>query len=88
MEKQKGNINLIIILIIAVAIIMGVYLVQQRTNYLPKASINPSTSNPATTSSAIQNDNCLMVTSNQLDQTDLDALDKDLSQNDQDLANF
>lgn len=74
--KEKGVAQVIIILLIMVGIAVGVYLVQQRTNLLPKAAA-PS---PA------QSDLETLMTD--LDNTNIDAMDNELMQNDTDAASF
>lgn len=47
---QKGGIALILlIIIIAAGLLIGVYLVSQKTNLFPKASTTPSSSEPNVT---------------------------------------
>lgn len=93
MTNQRGNIPLVVIIIvIVVGLIIGVYLVQQRTNLLPKAkSPKPSpyqatqVTPPAQT---IQNDGDLTRVGQELDNENLDVIDAQLTQNDNDLGSF
>lgn len=79
MRKQRGNMQLVIIVILLVGLMVGVYLVQQRTNILPNAS-SPS--------QTIQTDGDLMKIASDLDYENVDSLDQQLSQNDNDLNAF
>lgn len=91
--NQKGNVLLIIILIIIViGLVLGVYLVQQRTNLLPKAKSPKPSPYQATqvTPSAqpIQNDGDLTRVEQELDNENLEVIDAQLTQNDNDLGSF
>ena len=90
--NQKGNILLVIILIIiVVGLVLGVYLVQQRTNLLPKAkspiqkTYQPT---PPPAKQTIQNDGDLMRVGDELDGENLEVIETQLIQNDNDLASF
>lgn len=93
MRNQRGNIPLVVIIIvIVVGLIIGVYLVQQRTNLLPKAkspgqpAYQPTqVTQPAQT---IQNDSDLTRVGQELDGENLDVIDAQLTQNDIDLNSF
>lgn len=89
MRNQRGSIQLVIVVILVlVGLVVGVYLVQQRTNILPKAaSPNPQTYQP-TSSQTIQTDGDLMKTSDNLDSLNVDGIDSALNQNDSDLNTF
>jgi hypothetical protein len=93
-DNQKGNIQLIAAIVIILGVLVGGYLVSQRTNYLPKAGYNSNnwgnsysskTQSPVT-GQAIKNDDQLMQASQDLDNQNLDQLDKDLNQNTSDAA--
>lgn len=89
MRNQRGSIQLVIIgILLLVGLVVGVYLVQQKTNFLPKAAVpNPSTSQSAS-SQTIQNGSNLTKASTDLDNTDLGSIDNVLNQNDIDASNF
>lgn len=72
--------RLIVFIIIIVGIVSGVYLVQQRTNFLPKASSPYKT--------AINNVSDLDKTLNELGSTDVNQLDKGISDNNSDASAF
>lgn len=80
MRNQKGNLQLIVLIIILLAVGAGVYLVQQRTNILPKAYDN----NVQT----INNVSDLNKTFNELEGTNINQLDQMLEKNNSDTATF
>lgn len=84
--NQKGNMQLIVFLIIMVGIIVGVYLVQQRTNFLPKAS-GPYNAYQ-NTNQTINNTNDLDKNLNELESIDINQLDKGISENNSDAYSF
>lgn len=93
MTNQRGNIPLVVIIIvIVVGLIIGVYLVQQRTNLLPKAKSPKPSPYQATqvtpTAQPIQNDGDLMRVGQELDRENLEVIETQLTQNDNDLASF
>lgn len=85
--NQKGNMQLIVVVIIIMAVIIGVYLVQQRTNFLPKAS-SPATTSQNTGGQTINNANDLDKNLNELESTDINQLDQGLSENSSDASSF
>lgn len=91
--NQKGNVlPIIILIIIVIGLILGVYLVQQRTNLLPKAKSPKSSPAQATRVTPpyqpIQNDGDLMRVGQELDKENLEVIDSQLTQNDNDLGSF
>lgn len=87
MKNQRGNMQLVIILVL-VGIVIAVLLVQQKSNILPKAATPESTINQTDSSQVIQNDSDLTKTSDSLDNTDINIIDSSLNQNDTDSSNF
>ncbi len=98
-KNQKGNIALIIILVIAIAAIVGgLYLIKQRTSFQPQASAPSETYNntantnqpaPRTAAEApINSEEDLDRTLSELDNTNPNQLDQALEQNDSDAAAF
>lgn len=85
--NQKGNMQLIVALIIIVAIITGVYLVQQRTNFLPKAS-SPYNTYQNTSNQTINNPSDLDKTLNELESTDVNQIDQGLNENNSNASSF
>lgn len=85
---QKGNVQLVIILIIiVVGLVLSVYLVQRRTNIFPKAAAPTPTytnTNQTTQQSSIKNDSDLLGAASDLDNTDLNTTDSELNQNNSD----
>lgn len=88
MRNQRGNMQLLIILLAVVGIVAGVYLVQQKTNFFPKAAAPSSNINRTVSTQAIQNDSDLTAASVDLDSIDLNSIDNSLNQNDSDASNF
>lgn len=88
MRNQRGNMQLAAVVILIVGVLVGIYLVQQRTNLLPKAASPGRYTYQPTPSQNIQNDNDLVKTSNELDDKNIDSLDQQLGQNDNDLNTF
>lgn len=88
MTNQRGNLQLVIILVVlVVGLILGVYLVQQKTNLLPKAApATPITQLDQTTS--IKNDSDLMQASSDLDNENLNSIDSGLNENNSDATSF
>lgn len=84
MTNQKGNISLVVIIVVIVGLLVGVYLVQQTTNLLPRAK-SPGQS-PST--QAIQSSSDLTRVGQELDGENLEVIDSQLSQNDSDLNSF
>lgn len=78
-KNQKGNV-LLVLLIIIMAVVVGVYLVGQKTNLFSKTGTN--------TLNSIQNDSELKGATAELDNTNMDAIDSELGQNDADLSSF
>ncbi|HLD01775.1 MAG TPA: hypothetical protein VJC10_02765 [Patescibacteria group bacterium] len=75
--------QLIVVVIIIVAVITGVYLVQRRTNFLPKASMPSYTSGQSINSASDLDKNL-----NDLENTDINQLDQGLSENSSDASSF
>ncbi|GEM_PF-2590558 len=55
--SQKGFVHILLIILLLVGLVVGVYLVQQRTNLLPKAAISKPTG-PETSLTLISKDEC------------------------------
>lgn len=96
-KSQKGIIQILIIILVLVAIAAGVYEIQKNTDFLPKAAPLKKETNlqptiPVGTAGSeqtiIRNGKDLQTTLNDVDNTDIDAIDQDLSQNDADAASF
>lgn len=83
--KEKGIAQIIIILLIVAGIAAGVYLVQQKTNLLPKAAA-PKSENVVVRPSPAQSDLETLMTD--LDNTNINEMDNELMQNDIDAASF
>lgn len=96
-KGQKGISQILIIILILVAIAAGVYQIQKNTNFLPKAApLKKETSLQQTIpvqtarsgQTIIRDGKDLQTTLNDVDNTDINAIDQDLSQNDADSASF
>ena len=85
LRQEKGIAQIIIILLIVAGIAVGVYLVQQKTNFLPKAAA-PKSGNVVIRPSPAQPGLEILMTD--LDNTNIDEIDKELMQNDIDAASF
>ena len=83
MKNKKENKNLLYALLIGTAIIIGVLVVKQGTNLLPKAQ-TPS----QYPYQQIKNNNDLSQASADLDKETFGEIDKGLGQNDSDLTSF
>jgi hypothetical protein len=87
MTNQKGSLQLVVVVIIVLGVLVGGYLVSQRTNFLPNAKNNNQTfwQTPHKVNEpkvdAINNDTDLMETADLLESEDIDKMDNDLMQN-------
>lgn len=87
--NQKGFMQWLVIVIVLVGLVVGVYLVQQRTNLKPKASeYVPVNTYQSTQDASIQDDSDLMKELDDLESVNVDADDDVLTQNDADLDSF
>lgn len=94
--RQTGIAQVIIIIIVLLGLVAGVYLVQQQTNFFPKAASPKKVENmkknvpgdEAKKGQEIKNKSELGDTLKDLDTTDIDGLGKELSENDIDAASF
>lgn len=75
-KKQIGNIQIIVLVILVMGVLSGIYLVQQRTNLLPKAfSPRYLWTAPSPTPSTINNDQDLKRVLMELESTNVDLID-------------
>ena len=77
--NQKGIAQLILLVIIVGALIVGVYLVKQKTNLLPKASSPYGT---------INTEKDLERTQSELNSVDTNQLDQGINENASDASGF
>lgn len=100
-KGQKGIAQILLIIIILVGIAVGVYLVQQNTDFFSDASSKKKevsqfkknipgqeAKKGKASQEEIKSGNDLKNVLGDLDNTDLNALDKELSQNDSDASGF
>lgn len=84
MINQKGQIQLVIAAIVIVGLLVAVYLVQNRTNLLPKAG-EPENTTQLPAPLVIQNDEDLTKVSDELDAIDVDSVNSEAQQLDTNL---
>lgn len=102
MSKQRGFTQLVIVLVVLLAIAAGVYLVQQETHFIPLA-VSPKPTVPPvenltrkvrtltptpTVLPTFEDKTDLESGLKELDNSDIDSIGNNLSQNDQDAATF
>ncbi len=79
-NSQKGAIQLVVLAVLILGAVSGIYLVQQRTNLLPKA-FSPKNLwiAPSSSPSQINNDQDLKRVLMELETTDVDLIDIDIT---------
>lgn len=88
---QKGNIQLILVIILMAALVLVVFLVQKRTNITPKAS---DTNTPFTyqqpASDVIESDEDLVEALSDLEEANvnMNVVENEIKRNDTDLVAF
>jgi hypothetical protein len=82
-NSQKGNMQLLVLIIIVFAALVGVYLVQQRTNFLPKAGFDQST-----TYQSINSSGDLDKALNDVNSADLNQVDQGINQTGSDASSL
>ncbi len=85
-STQENNHQLLILFIIIVAIMVGVYVANQKTAFLPNAA--PLGANTYDQGQAVQNDSDLMKLQRDLDGTNVNTIDSGLKQNSNDMSFF
>lgn len=79
-NSQKGAIQLVVLAVLILGAVSGIYLVQQRTNLLPKAfSPRNLWTFPSSSPSQINNDQDLKRVLMELESTDVDLIDMDIT---------
>lgn len=97
-KEQKGIAQILIIVLILVGIAVGVYLVQQNTDFFSDAASKKKevSQSQKTVPGQVAKKGEIEIKSGQdlqkvltdLDNTDINAMDQELSQNDSDAASF
>jgi hypothetical protein len=101
-NSERGLVQVILVLVLVVGLAGGLFLVSQKTNvFAPKASepkatalpkltplSKPTSSHESGPSGQINSKTDLEVTTQELDSTDVDAMNSDLSQLDTDSSGF